>query len=348
MYKNQPYYVKNNNFFTQKRVSTMIYYLFPRTTLFINSICNVLYREYHPSVNYSQSLYYYQKELLDNTQKNENWDIICQKNHVYSYLNESSKLIESSIFYDLMEIYNILMLDLKKIDVFYSLHFQKTSISFIKRIRNMCNKDHICIFNKDHISNHFPNGVTPTFHFTYCDSNKKTEYEHTIELLKEICIMLCLQKKGSVCVIKMKDTFTWLSLQVIIFVSYFFEKSYFLKPTSNLPTSPDKYFVCKGFMYDGIGNKMYSTISKLYNDIIECPKNSYVISIINYNIPLFVVNKLEEINSIFGQSRLEHIHSIMNNMENKDWKYECIDIGKCKEWCEKFLFPPNNVHEQKS
>ena len=123
-------------------------------------------------------------------------------------------------------------------------------------------------------------------------------------------------------------------------MSYFFEKSYFLKPTSNLPTSSEKYFVCKGFMYDNIGNKMYSTILKLYNDILLSPSNCHIISIINYNVPLFVINKIEEINSIFGQSRLEHIHNIMNNLENPEWDYENKEIEKCNEWCGKFLKSP--------
>jgi hypothetical protein len=340
MYKNQPYYVKNNNFFTQKRVSTMIYYLFPRTTLFINSICNIIYREYHPCVNYSQSLFYYQKELLDKMENKEKWDVICKQTHVYSNLNKASKMNESSTFYDLMEIRDILMINFDGVSELFSLHFQNMSISFVKRIRNTCNKDHICVFDKEYIHQNFPNRTSQTFHFTYCHSNKTNEYENTIELLLQMCIMLCLQKKGSVCIINMKDTFTSLSLQLIIFVSYFFEKSYFLKPTSNLPTSSEKYFVCKGFMYDNIGNKMYSTILKLYNDILLSPSNCHIISIINYNVPLFVINKIEEINSIFGQSRLEHIHNIMNNLENPEWDYENKEIEKCNEWCGKFLKSP--------
>ena len=62
--------------------------------------------------------------------------------------------------------------------------------------------------------------------------------------------------------------------------------------------------------------------------------------ILQPNIPMFLWARLEEINSIFGQPRLEQMNHLLNayveqGMYGSEWNMETKDMSKCREWCEK-------------
>ena len=65
----------------------------------------------------------------------------------------------------------------------------------------------------------------------------------------------------------------------------------------------------------------------------NCTKNEYVERILSITIPIYFLNKLEELNSIFGQPCLEHTHNVLMNYY--DIKIDKIkqDLYKCQEWC---------------
>ena len=76
-----------------------------------------------------------------------------------------------------------------------------------------------------------------------------------------------------------------------------------------------------------------------------------ILSIINYDIPSYFINKIDDINIIFGQQQLESIDQIINIMKNKnkDEKFENIkkiNIQKSIIWCEKFKIPHNKFSEK--
>ena len=55
--------------------------------------------------------------------------------------------------------------------------------------------------------------------------------------------------------------------------------------------------------------------------------------IINIDIPLFITSKMEEINSIFGQPRLEYIQQLLSQSEIKEDQSDY----KCQEWIQKYI-----------
>ena len=68
-----------------------------------------------------------------------------------------------------------------------------------------------------------------------------------------------------------------------------------------------------------------------------------LISLFNFDLPYIFINKIEEINAIFGQQQIENIHYTITLISSKH-KQDKIDnliklnIQKCVQWCMK-----NNV-----
>ena len=66
--------------------------------------------------------------------------------------------------------------------------------------------------------------------------------------------------------------------------------------------------------------------------------------ILSVSIPFFFVNKLEEINNIFGQVQLEQIHAILLMVghkfkQDKIQYYSKSNGQKCAEWLSKHKIP---------
>jgi hypothetical protein len=89
--------------------------------------------------------------------------------------------------------------------------------------------------------------------------------------------------------------------------------------------------VCKNFLHQKLTQKTKTTIFSLYNQITN---SKLILSrIINIDIPLFITSKMEEINSIFGQPRLEYIQQLLSQSEPKEDQSDY----KCQEWIQKYI-----------
>lgn len=79
--------------------------------------------------------------------------------------------------------------------------------------------------------------------------------------------------------------------------------------------------------------------------------NKNIVSIIDYEIPCYFVNKIDDINIIIGQQQLESLDQIINIIKNKN-KEERIEtikksnIQKSVSWCEKLKIPYNRFSEK--
>lgn len=337
MYKSQPYYVKSNNVHSQRRVSTMIYYLFPRASLQINAHCKPLLVSEPSTHGYSHSLKHYLTGLKKNVQKNARWDAICKKSHLYNELQTVSKLDMPFVCFEIIELYFLMHFSWENFTKINSIHLGNPyTLRVMKYLRKNNSSDTFQVFDDNYTLNRFMTLARSKVDIAFCDASQgKTEYENAVHLILQLSIVFCSQKKKGICLVKYEDSFSKLSLDVFALLSHFYEKTYFVKPSVCLPTSGEKYLVCKGFVYDNIGEKMYQTLFHLYKTVLECPADKYIDRILRSNIPLFLWGKLEEINSIFGQPRLEQMQQLLVMSENPEWEYECTDMTKCQEWCVK-------------
>ena len=355
MHKSQPYYVKTNNMSTQKRINTMIYYLFPHSHVKISSDVSVITGDYCPTVSCSYSLYSYLSEMLDVAENEPSWK---QKyNALYSYdsLPSISRINISSIHsYEIIEIYHIMNFFWEKYPVIASLHFSDSmyTIDALQYIRK--NHDNDIYY---HVGNNLEHSIEQLHIFSqykariiFYEAHLKKEYENAIDLLLQLCIgFQCQTKKGG-CIIKYGDTFSILSLQILILLDYFYEKVYILKPSICKVTSSEKYIVCKNFRYDKLEVETVNVIASLYKSILQCPKDEYVQTILKNTISLFISSRFEEINSIFCQPRLEHLYNLISNHEKILSEYSrSTNREKCIEWCKKHLiFDEKDEFEENS
>jgi hypothetical protein len=367
MNKSQPYYIKNTNtnMSQQKRINTMIYYLFPRFSIFVapQSFSTIpKYQYQNPNQNQkpsppknksiveetnrlSFSLSKYMEEVVHSVSCMDNWNV--QVSNPYNKVAQISKIKHVSfIFYELIEVYHIMNLCWDKYTKLSSLHLGKDANTTIKmcqyiRKQDQAHDENYSVYSENYSVNlldYYYREKRNTMDVIIMDASSEFEYQNAIELIMQLCIGLCAQKHKGTCIIKYGETFSWLSLDILALISHFYEKTFFLKPSICDLASGEKYLVCKNFTYHGLSTKMYETLRMLYLSIEHTKVR--IERLLHISIPLFISSKLEEINSIFGQSRLEHIQHLLTHSEN--WYSEKTvqdQYQKGKEWCLKHNIP---------
>jgi 23S rRNA U2552 (ribose-2'-O)-methylase RlmE/FtsJ len=164
-------------------------------------------------------------------------------------------------------------------------------------------------------------------------------------ILTEILYAIIMQKKSGSCIIKMYDTFTKLSIDIIYFLSSFYNITYITKPNTSRVANSERYIVCKDFKLEDSSAyylKFKDTISYLYKNEDIC-----ISSILNERLPYKFLVSLEEIIAIIATQQIENIQTtlkLINNNEkiyDKQNKFKENNIQKCIMWCNKNRIPYN-------
>jgi hypothetical protein len=175
------------------------------------------------------------------------------------------------------------------------------------------------------------------------DFNKQEESSLNL-IFAEICFAIVLQKKGGSFVLKVFDTFTSCSIELLYLLSYLYETVHITKPLPSRPANSEKYIVCTNF-------KMVNNINDIYVNIFENfykIKSNNISSILNIPISNHFLDKIKEINSIFGQTQIENILNIINyTMDDKNDKQDQLKkshLSKCVKWCKRNNLPINDIY----
>lgn len=332
MHRNQPYYVKQPGVVCQKRINTMIYYLFPKCTFEIPEILH-LSRILHPDPIISPSQFHYMNEIKTRIQECDRWSKIAA--HTYSNINETSHIKHVSIpFYEILEIYSVMRFSWKNFHKLNTLHFGDDAVMTLhafQYIRNFLKHDSSFIHEA---GGQYPPTQTK-IDIAFCQASGENEYENGVAVLKQILVVLAVQKAKGSCIIKLGDTYTALSLDILSFISHFYEKTYIVKPSITDLTNCEKYIICKNFVHEKIDAAVLETFSTLYFNILISTSTHSIYRICKNKPSLFISGKLEEINSIFGQPRLEYIHQLLSQTEKHE-NY-ISNKQKCTDWCSKYL-----------
>jgi 23S rRNA U2552 (ribose-2'-O)-methylase RlmE/FtsJ len=168
------------------------------------------------------------------------------------------------------------------------------------------------------------------------DFNKQEE--NSLKLIFcEICFAMMLQKKGGSFVIKVYDLYSSGSLQLLYLLNYLYEEVHITKPLSSRPANSEKYVVCMKF-------KMVPNLEELLQIFITNYDTFTITNIFSIPLSNHFIEKMIEVNSIFGQNQIENIVSILNYImdETKHEKNEQIKkthLSKCVKWCKKYSLP---------
>ena len=158
----------------------------------------------------------------------------------------------------------------------------------------------------------------------------------------QIGFAIAMQKTGGTFILKVYDTFTRFSLDLMFLLANLYEQITIIKPNTSRFANSEKYIVCKGFR-----NNNTLEFVKLFYKIMQTSE-PILGSLFDFELPYLFTNKIEEFNAILGQQQIDTIVSTIYLIDNNN-KYDKIEhlkkknIQKCIYWCQKYNIPYNNV-----
>lgn len=198
--------------------------------------------------------------------------------------------------------------------------------------------------NLDFICKHYENSmhfITGDGGFDYSIDFNKQE-ENSINLIYcEVLYTLIMQKSGGCFVLKVFDIFHRNTIEILSLLCYFYEKVHIYKPLTSREANSEKYIVCVNFKR----KKNYDLIIKKLKHNFHLMKSKKIVSIFDYKMNSFFLNKIQEINAIYGQQQIENILCTINHVHDfqkeKISKMKQNNIEKCKKWCHEHKQPIN-------
>jgi len=267
---------------------------------------------------------------------------------------------DSIIFFELMELFQMFdineILSLKhKINVAH-LTYNYTSTNYLLNMLREDNEDNVISedFNFDNLYELFiKNTYENKLDLIICEFHSN-EYNNIKKYINNTILILLIvikyQMNQGICIIKINNILYKAIIDVIFMLSSMYDKIYLVKPSISNITNCERYLICKGFNENLINqSKLLQHIEEhLISKMNELITSNCVNSIIDNELPYYLLNRLEESNLVIGQQQLEAYDQIINMFNNKN-REEKIDnlkrshIHKCIQWCEKNQLPHNKL-----
>lgn len=269
-----------------------------------------------------------------------------------------SKLKPKSIlFYDLYEIIqNINLLDVFKYEKLNSLIIgdnYEDSLECLEMLRENYNEDKFFCFYEYNLDLH--NWIKDNkFNFIiYEINNFENINDYVVKLIEILILSINFLNENSMVIIKINNLIHKPIIDIVYLLTSLFEKTYIIKPNTSNITTFDKYIILKNFNFkndkDELLNNYNTILSNFLNEYNST--NKHINSIIQFDLPYYFLNKIDDINLIIGQQQLDLFDQIINILlsKNKEDKLETLkknNIQKCVQWCEKYKIPCNKFSEK--
>ncbi len=152
------------------------------------------------------------------------------------------------------------------------------------------------------------------------DFNSQEEMSFKL-ILSQIIYAIIMQKKNGHFILKIFDIFKYKTIEILFLLSNLYENIYIYKPHTSRVANSEKYIICKYFKNNN--NKLKADLLNNYKSIID--NVDKIKTLFNKTFPNIFVNKIKEINAIYGQQQIENINSTLNlireylNLENLDF-----------------------------
>ena len=228
---------------------------------------------------------------------------------------------KTNLYYELLEVFDLV--DIKQTHK-YSL-LQTTNVDDVKR----------CLTNKIVHTKVEPN---TKYGFVFQDINHHANLDaYVTEIVNVLMVLLKSQDDNGVAIIKVNYLFHRPILDVVYILSSMYEKVYIVKPNTSNAMSQEKYIVCL--------NKIPN--QELYNtnyDVLSSKSNKRLYSLVDHNLPISFINKINDINVILGERQLEYLDKALTIMSSAN-KYDVVNdtitknIQKSVSLCEKLGLP---------
>lgn len=238
----------------------------------------------------------------------------------------------------------------------------KKSVCFLKKHKNIILDSGKCrtgnLLNKENIE-YFYEKYYNTFDYVtgdagidYSDDYNNQEQTSSKLILIQILYAIIIQKQGGNFILKIFDIFNDLTIEYVFLLSCLYEEVYIYKPNTSRIANSEKYIICK--KYKSINRNNIKYIIDNFSDIT----NKQLSSILDYNISKLFINKIEEINAIYGQNQIDNISMTLDiirqyesgiNIKKLNTTIDLINnnnIYKCINWCLKYNLPINSTVKQ--
>jgi cap1 methyltransferase len=174
------------------------------------------------------------------------------------------------------------------------------------------------------------------------DFNKQEEIGFNL-IFAQVCYALTMQKHNGHFILKIFDSFTKPTVDLIYILNTLYSKVYIMKPDTSRHANSEKYIVCKHFKY----KECDEVVKHLVKDFHKI-KTKNITNILSIYKPSHFLNKLIEYNSIFGQQQIENISNTLSLINNeidgeKINALKKTNVYKCIKWCKKHKLPFNNI-----
>ena len=354
----------------------MNYYIIPKNNFNIKLSLQLTNEKIEPCISYSLNCYttdIYNQLLqlqesysgIDNASIEYITKIVNPFEFIHSnvpgsLISVSKVKADSIIFFELMELFEVFnineILSLKhKINVCHLTHNYNSTNYLLNMLREE-NEDNIILENfnfnnlyKQFIQKECKNKLDLIIFEFYPDEyNDTKKYIHNMVLV--LLIITKYQMNYGTSVIKINNILYKGVIDVIFILSGIYDKIFLVKPSISNITNGERYLICKGFNENLLNqSKLVSNIDekiilKMNNN--ELMNNSCITSIIENELPYYLLNKIEESNLVIGRQQLEAYDQIINIVRNKNREEKVenlkrIHIQKCIQWCEKNQLPHN-------
>ncbi len=195
------------------------------------------------------------------------------------------------------------------------------------------------------------NIITADGGFDFSVDFNKQELVSTRLILAEVLYALALQKRGGHFILKIFDSFTKSTVEILYLLTSFYNKVYVVKPHTSRYANSERYIVCKDFKYHStqhLFNKFIYTLEQISNT------DKYIENLLTFSLPYLFVSKIEEINAVIGQQQIESIVNTLNLIHHKNRadkldQLKSNNINKCINWCIKHkqlyhkVIQPSNI-----
>jgi hypothetical protein len=355
----------------------MNYYIIPKNNFNIRLNVQLTNNKIEPYISYSLIFYindiYNQLFKIQENYNDEKEDItidyvnkivnpfeFIHSNVPGSKISVSKVKPDSIIFFELMELFQVFnindVLSLKpKINIAH-LTNNYTSTNYLLNMLREDNEDNILSEDFDYGNLYdlfIRNNYNEKLDLIICEF-PTNEYSDTKKYINNMILVLLIivkyQMNQGMCILKIDNILYKAVIDVIFIITSIYDKIYLVKPTISNVTKSERYLICKGFnetlnnQNKLLGNMEEQLISKLGNS--ELINDKCINSLIDNELPYYLINRLEESNLVIAQQQLESYDQIINIFKNKN-REEKIEhlkrshIQKCIQWCEKNQLPHN-------
>ena len=197
--------------------------------------------------------------------------------------------------------------------------------------------------------------VTADGGFEWKDENYQEQEAYQL-VLGQIVGALRVQGNGGNFVLKLFESFTEVTIKMILILMHFYDNCYLYKPRFSRTSNSERYIICKGFKYNQVKDKKYlDTIITNLEEALEMMSSELFVSDIftNLTIPEELKNKIKYYNITLANEQQIMINKIVlfikgNNYYGEDYhNYLNQQIKAINWWVDNFYNKTKQLENRK-